>query len=387
MTEFHPYYELTWPEVQSLSRQIPVVLTLGTGYPLNLIAEVLDNPTDAYLLPPFPFGWQGSGLPVSEINLISYIGNIINSLRDDGFTNPLVVTPPGLNLNLTVPWISIPQAQEKLETPYLPPDAERGKVVLIPIGHIEQHGYHLPLSTDTLIIDAIAQGIVDSIPDQAYRLPVMPYGVSTHRSSFAGTFNAGGRAFEDFWLNVIDALAGRGFDLFYLISGHGGNSSFITNVVKYAGERHPRIFCATAWLYLSGPTGIASLEKYRQSGLGGMGHACELETSLVLHLQPSLVHMERVVDETNFVSTPNYYMDWVEGGALIANPPWDDDTRTGAYGAGSLATAEKGNIWLKAAIEEKITHVHEIHLQQKMRQERRDAGYGLWGQHKHKDEG
>jgi creatinine amidohydrolase/Fe(II)-dependent formamide hydrolase-like protein len=90
--------------------------------------------------------------------------------------------------------------------------------------------------------------------------------------------------------------------------------------------------------------------------------------------------MERVVDETDFVSTPSYYMDWVEGGALIANPPWDDDTRTGAYGSGSLATSEKGRIWLKAAIAEKVAHVNEIHLQHKLREERRWGGFGLWGQ-------
>jgi creatinine amidohydrolase len=230
-----------------------------------------------------------------------------------------------------------------------------------------------------LIIDAIARGSAFAVPDQATVLPVMPYGVSTHRPSFAGTLNAGGRAFEDFWVNVIDVLSGRGFELFYLVSGHGGNSSFLVNAVKYAGERHRRVFCATAWLYLSGPAGIASLEKYRQSGSGGMGHACELETSFILHLKPSLVHMQRVVDETNFVTTPSYYMDWVEGGALVANPPWDDDTATGAYGAGSLATAEKGKIWLQAAIDEKVSHIKEIHLQQQLREERRRAGFGLWG--------
>ena len=71
--------------------------------------------------------------------------------------------------------------------------------------------------------------------------------------------------------------------------------------------------------------------------------------------------MERAVDETDFVSTPNYYMDWVEGGALVANPPWDDDSRTGAYGAGSLATAEKGRQWLESAIEQKVGHLQEIH--------------------------
>lgn len=72
-------------------------------------------------------------------------------------------------------------------------------------------------------------------------------------------------------------------------------------------------------------------------------------------------------------------MDWIEGGSLVANPPWDDDSKTGAYGAGSYGTAEKGRLWLEAAIQEKIMHVNEIHEQQKRREERRNAGYGLWG--------
>jgi creatinine amidohydrolase len=110
-----------------------------------------------------------------------------------------------------------------------------------------------------------------------------------------------------------------------------------------------------------------------------MGHACELETSYLLHLRPDLCHMERVVDETDFVSTPDYYMDWIEGGSLTANPPWDDDSKTGAYGAGSHATAEKGRLWLEAAIEEKIDHVEQIHEQHERREKRRNEGYGLWG--------
>jgi creatinine amidohydrolase len=362
-----------------------MVLPLGTGYPINKLADALGNPSVAYLLPPFPYGWQGSGLAVSEANLERYLTNIISGLRDDGFVNTLLLLPPGLNLNLSLPWIALPQIFENITNPILPPDTDHGKVVLIPIGHTEQHGYHLPLSTDTLIIDAIGQGTAVTAPNHSTVLPVMPYGVSTHRPSFAGTLNAGGRAFEDFWVNVIDVLAVRGFELFYLISGHGGNSSFIINAIKYAGERHRRIFCATAWLYLSGPDGVASIEKYRQSKIGGMGHACELETSFILCLKPSLVHMERVVDETSFVSTPSYYMDWVEGGALIANPPWDDDTKTGAYGAGSLATAEKGKIWLQAAIDEKVSHISEIQLQQRLREERRNSGYGLWGKKSDQD--
>ncbi len=385
MAEFFNYDELTWPEVAELPRDIPLILPLGTGYDLGQLATQFSNPRRIGLLPAFPFGWRGSALELPKIILGRYIGNLITSLREDGFTRAFCLTPqgsdPGPYFQIPKPdyQISLPYSKGEAEEALLPPDSERGKVILMPIGHTEQHGLHLPLSVDTCIIDAIAQGTAGGVPTRAYTLPVMPYGVSTHRPSFAGTLSAGGRSFEDFWLGVIDVLAGRGFDRFYLMSGHGGNTSFLVNIVKYAGERYRRIFCATAFLHTSGTVGVAALEKYRTSKIGGMGHACELETSFMLHLHPELCHMERVVDEVDFISTPSFYMDWIEGGSLIANPPWDDDTRTGAYGAGSQATADKGRHWLESAIEEKVGHVEEIHEQHERREARRDAGFGLWG--------
>jgi creatinine amidohydrolase len=380
MTEYFDYARLTWREVADLRRDTPLVLPLGFGYNLKSLAESLSDPARVGLLPPFPFGWRGSGLELPEDVLGGYIHNLVLSLRDDGFTRVYALTPQDI-FRLPNPEFQILQFNEsqKQSALPLPADSERGKVILIPMGHTEQHGFHLPLSVDTIIIDAIAQGTTQAVPDQAFTLPVMPYGVSTHRPSFAGTMNAGGRAFEDFWLAVIDVLVARGFDRFYLMSGHGGNTSFLVNIVKYAGERHRRIFCATAFLHTSGTIGAGAIEKYRTSKIGGMGHACELETSFMLHLRPDLCHMERVVDETDFVATPSYYMDWIESGSLVANPPWDDDTKTGAYGAGSHGTAEKGRLWLEAAIEEKVMHVKEIHEQQERREARRKAGYGLWG--------
>lgn len=379
MTTFFRYDDLSWPEVAALPRDTPLVLPLGEGYPMDRLAGALGNPARAGLLPPFPFGWIGSGLHIEDKLLAAYIRNLLDSLRDDGFSRVYALTPQQIDLGLDSAAIRLPLLTRDASHLTLPPDDAREKVIFFPIGHTEQHGFHLPLSVDTISIEAVCQGAADVIPDQAYCMPVMPYGVSTHRAAFAGTMNAGGRAFEDFWIGVIDALAGRGFKLFYLNSGHGGNSSFLVNIVKYAGERHRRIFCATTFLYLSTPEGVAALEKYRTSPIGGMGHACELETSFLLHLRPDLVHMEKAVDEIDFVATPSYYMDWVEGGALVANPPWDDDTKTGAYGAGTHATAEKGKIWLDVAIHEKIAHVDEIMEQHRRREERRDAGWGLWG--------
>lgn len=360
--------ELTWPEVAALPRETPLLLPLGDtpeSAPPSLKAT---QPVG--LLPTIPFGWPGSNLETPLPTFTALVKNLVGNLLEDSFTSVHVLVPPRLDLGAGIPVLVLPQ--QAANVPSLPADPE--KVVLLPIGHTEQHGYHAPLSTDTLIIDAIGRGTAEAVPEQALCLPVFPYGVSTHRRSFPGTFNAGGRTFEDFWLAVVDTLVGRGFTRFYLMSGHGGNSSFLINVVKYAGEKYPRIFCATAFLYLSGPKGMAALEAKRQSKLGGMGHACELETSLVLHLCPELVHLERAVDETAFITTPNYYMDWIEGGTLTANPPWEDDTRTGAYGAGSFGTAEKGKFWLDAAIAEKAEHVAEIHEQYRRRKERRKQG-------------
>ena len=384
MTTFFEYSNMTWDAVAALPRNTALVLPLGSTYDLNMLAEQLDHPSQIGLLPPFPFGWRGSGLEIPEPIFFQYISNLLDSLRDDGFTHVYCLMPQGLNPQSFYPThpTSFITQQHKLynhDVQALPPDSERGKVILIPIGHTEQHGYHLPLSVDTFIIDSIAKGTSDKMPTRNFALPVMPYGVSTHRSSFAATMNAGGRAFEDFWLAVVDVLVHRGFDRFYFMSGHGGNVSFLVTIVKYAGERHRRIFCATSWLHTSGKIGSDALIKYRTSPIGGMGHAGELETSFMLHLRPDLCQMDRVVDETDFVSTPDYYMDWIEGGSLVANPPWDDDSATGAYGAGSHGTAEKGRLWLEAAIEEKVDHVEQIHEQHERREKRRLEGYGLWG--------
>jgi creatinine amidohydrolase len=378
MTHFFQYDRLTFPEIEALPRATPLVIPLAQGYALERLSSALGEPEQAGLLPPVPYGWAGSGLAVPGKTFSALLHNLADSLRQDGFTRVYLLTPQDLDLGLSLEQIRLFHPSQTAATTYLPPDDQRSQVIVLPVGHTEQHAYHLPMSTDTLIIEAIAKGMAVAAPEQVFCLPVFPYGVSMHRQAFAGTLNCGGRAFEDFWVAVCDVLTGRGFDRLYLINGHGGNHSFLVNAIKYAGERHRRAFIVTSWLYLSGEQGVAALQALRQSPTGGMGHACELETSFILHLHPELAHMEHVVDELDFTATPNYYMDWVEGGALIANPPWDDDTRTGAYGAGSLGTAEKGRLWLEAAIAEKLEHVAEINQQQTRREARRKAGFGLW---------
>jgi len=368
------YDELTYPEIAALPRSLPLVIPAGKSLDAHALTRKLRRklgytPRRIALLPPVLSEWA-----VSSALLRRFLTALRSSLAAQGFEQISIFTFQGSNRPIG-PQRGAPETRHP-----------KSQVVLIAVGHTEQHGLHLPLSTDTLIIDAIARGVEEALPDVVLRAPTLPYGVSMHRAQFPGTTSVDPRIWEDFVLTMVGRFVERGFDKFYLINGHGGNHSFLVNVVKYAGDRWPHIFCATAFLHLTG-SGYKEVERLRESVYpGGLGHACELETSFILHLRPDLVHMERAVDEIEFVSTPNYYMDWLEGGALIANPPWSDDSPTGAYGQPSVATAEKGRAWLAAAIAEKVEHVHEIIEQQERRTARRARISNLQNQNSNKEE-
>jgi creatinine amidohydrolase len=376
-----PYANLTWPEVARLPRDLPMLIPLGLGdYDLEAAAIRLDA-AELCLLPAIPYGFRRKDDdPLGSLAVRSgmwrrVLAGIAKELSAQGFQRIAVLNghgdqglAGGGGHMLDVPCQPQPSAPWPADLPQ--------RTVVISTGHTEQHGYHLPLSTDTLIVQAIADGLAERAPAEVCCLPAWPYGVSTHTREFPGTLNLGGRVFEDLFLAVVDRLAALGAETIYFSNGHGGNHSFLVNVVKLAGERHPDRFIATEWLHTTGP----ALARYRESAIGGMGHGGELETSYVLHLRPDLMHMERATTETDFVSTPGYYMDWVEGGRLIANPPWSDDTASGIYGDGRLGTAEKGRLWLEAAVEEKLETARELREQHTLRQIKRawrteTAGY------------
>jgi creatinine amidohydrolase len=377
--EVIPYEELFFPQVETLPRDLPLLIPLGetSDYDWDKTADrvlartrSVSVPDRVCVFPAVPYGFRGSSLEVDPTLFKRVMQSLIATLKDDGFTNVQVINgygPQGFST------ISIKRRGEPRVRPFSP---TADQVALIPTGHTEQHAFHLPLSTDTLIIDAIARGVAAKLPDTILRLPTWPYGVSMHRRQYPGTLTIEPRAWEDFFVAVVGRLRERGLRMAYLINGHGGNHSFLVNITKFCGDRWPDIFVATSFLH----TTSDALTQIRTSRIGGMGHAGELETSYILQLRPDLVNMDRAVDEVDFTATPNYYMDWLEGGALIANPPWTDDTISGAYGAATHGTAEKGRLWLEAAIDEKIGHVHEIIEQQRRREERHAEGWvtGSW---------
>ena len=156
-TQFFAYENLTWPDVAALPRDTPLIIPLGEGYELAQLATALGNPARAGLLPAIPFGWRGSGLAVPEALLGRLVGNLLDSLRDDGFSRVVALTPQAVDLGLGAQRIALPHSSQTMTAPLLPSSAALDEVVVIPIGHTEQHGYHLPLATDTLIIGHIGR--------------------------------------------------------------------------------------------------------------------------------------------------------------------------------------------------------------------------------------
>jgi creatinine amidohydrolase len=401
MADIIRYEELTFPEVARLPRDTPMLIPLGDPdrYDWQVVATRLKERTRrrvdrVCVFPGVPFGFRTREKPLKPLSvdpalMRRVLASLVASVREDGFTRVFVVNAQGAQgyAGRDVPMISVqPQARAGGQRVHLNWGATQDnarRVALIATGHTEQHAFHLPLNTDTLIIGAIAEGVERRIPNDVFRLPAWPYGVSMHRRQYPGTLTIDPRAWEDFWVAVVGNLRSQGFRMAYLINGHGGNHSFLVNVVKFVGDRWPDTFAATAFLHTSSGEAAQAVMKHRASKIGGMGHAGELETSYILHLRPDLVRMERAADEIDFTATRNYYMDWFEGGALIANPPWTDDTVTGAYGAPTKASADKGRLWLAAAIEEKSGHVQEIIEQHRRRLERRDEGWltGSWRRH------
>ncbi len=367
------YAELTWPEIADLPRDTPLAIPLGLG--AYDFARLRGNAP--VVLPAIPYGFPRrdddplAALAVGRGLFRRVLRGVQRELRKQGFARIVFLDAHRIGRWLRddgVELVSV-AASEPPVSPW-PPDLDR-RVVVVSTGHTEQHGHHLPAGTDTIIAEAIAGGVAAAAPSDVVCLPTWPYGVSTHTRQFPATLDLGGRVFEDFFLSIVGRLMAQGARMVYFSNAHGGNHSYLVNVVKAAGERWPEAFIATEFLHTTGP----ALERYRQSSRGGMGHGGELETSYLLHLRPDLVDMARATVETDFIATPNYYMDWIEGGRLIANPPWTDDTRSGIYGDSTLATAEKGRLWLQAAVAEKLVAIAEIREQHTRRAERRR---GAW---------
>jgi creatinine amidohydrolase len=205
--------------------------------------------------------------------------------------------------------------------------------VLVPVAATEQHGPHMPIFTDSLLLGEIVRRAHEILTNRVLITPLMWLGNSDHHLDFAGTLSARPRVYLELLNGIIDDLLHHGFRRILIINGHGGNDVPGKQAIYEARQRYRNrsdllLLFATYWALAEEPQrSHPDLHQTR------MGHACEWETSMMLRLRPELVR--------NHLGTP----------AVPFGKPFEpasrgwimtDRSSPGHVGDPTIATPEKG---------------------------------------------
>jgi creatinine amidohydrolase len=236
----------------------------------------------------------------------------------------------------------------------------RNKVVVLPLGSLEQHGRHLPLLTDTMICQEIIRRAAETLGSDALFLPMVWVGVSEHHRGFPGTVSVTPRTYVHMLSDILESLIGSGFKRILLLNAHGGNSTpgqmAVYEVQMHHREKRDLWLVFATWFALAAPQ-IAALPELVQKKVT---HACELETSIVLRLRPELVDLDAARGTQAALDSAFYSPDSRHPNRVGVSRPFEHITLHGGYGHPELATAGKGEAILKVAVAEVIACVREI---------------------------
>lgn len=237
----------------------------------------------------------------------------------------------------------------ELSWPQVKEAAAAGKVAVVPVATIEDHGLHLPIDTDVRLCVAVCERAVEQAADRAVLVPPINHGYSPHHMDFPGPITIGAETFIRYGLDVCRSLAHHGFRRILIVNGHGSNAPFVDIIARLAVVETGVLAAAVS--YWAAPGVRDAAEKLRESdAIGGMNHACEFETSIYLALRPDLVDMSKAQRELSHAPTQNYWTDLVAGdGPLVMMEHWSALSDSGVMGDPTKATAEKGRVLLDAA--------------------------------------
>lgn len=269
-----------------------------------------------------------------------------------------VRAPPGVTFGAGAGQNARVLLYERLTWPRVAAAAAEDRVALIPVGTLEDHGPHLPIDADVRIAAEVCRLAAEARSGETILLPAIPHGYSPHHMDFPGPITIGWDTFTRYCADVGRSLARHGFRRILYVNGHGSNQNLVETAARLVGLEHDGVLCA-ACFYLTSPEGAAAVERVRESPRGGMGHACELETSIYLAIDPEAVDMSKAVDEHATHETEHMWMDWSDGSLKIM-PWWSSLSATGVHGEPTRSTADKGRALLEAAAAEIAGYVDEL---------------------------
>jgi creatinine amidohydrolase len=215
-------------------------------------------------------------------------------------------------------------------------------VVILPVASIEQHGPHLPVFTDTIILNATLSLALERLDADvpAFAMPPLPYGKSNEHAGYAGTVYLTSETFITVLKEICGCLAKSGFKRIAILNCHGGNTEIVSFVIRDIREQHGvKVFSIEPWRPLGGANDPLT------PGGGYDIHAGEKETSLMLAIAPGLVH-----DDLAPSSMPSRLQEMgypPGGGAMTFAWQMPDISATGVVGDATKASAEKGRAVLE----------------------------------------
>ncbi|MCB1457744.1 MAG: creatininase family protein [Nitratireductor sp.] len=230
--------------------------------------------------------------------------------------------------------------------------------VLLNLAAIEQHGPHLPLNTDAVIGDHLLSALDNRQPGAQLILPQVKVCCSAHHMDFPGTLSVPHRVLMDYVGSILDSVLAAGFHTLLIVNSHGGNQAIGQVIVEDFGARHPGCTVAlVTWWHLARDAMI----ELSETGPFGTGHACELETSLMMAAGAIPPDLPLPAGEFH---VPTF--EWANGSMLHGAPgSIYRSMRTISGGSGTVgqpdaASLEKGQRITRAVTEKLATVISDL---------------------------
>ena len=219
------------------------------------------------------------------------------------------------------------------------PDAT---IAVLPVAAIEQHGPHLPVSTDTKIMNGMLETVIARLPDDldVRILPVQAVGKSNEHLHAPGTLTLSAPTLIDAWTELGASVARAGVKKLIMVNSHGGNEEIMGIVTRELRVRFGMLAVKTSWQRFGRPEGMYPELEDRHGIHGG-----DVETSLMLHFRPDLVEMTKAENFASNVARAEQEFELLRHTGTHAFA-WiaSDLNRHGVVGNAAIATAEKGQL-------------------------------------------
>lgn len=231
-------------------------------------------------------------------------------------------------------------------------------IAVLPVAAIEQHGPHLPLSTDAALNQAVLDVAIAEMPADlpAVILPAQQIGLSPEHVSFPGTLTLQVSTTIRLWTDIGDSLARAGLRKLLIFNSHGGQPQIMDLVARDLRARHGMLAAHVSWFDFGLPDGLFD-ENERAHGI----HGGAIETSMMLHAAPDAVRLDRLADfpsEAERLADTNRWLRPLGPAAF----GWltEDLNRTGAVGNATEGDAQKGRRVIEHAASSLVETLQEL---------------------------